>query len=133
MNAAAMPRPSNIPPAATTGIGDDLRDEIHRTDDAIAAGLAALRDNDVSATLRRFDRLRNRRDLDHYFRADVVGLPHQIAGIPERERYDGGSCGGMHLAGSSPQWESAPAVSAPVLVRNQPTMNEFILGVAGPT
>ena len=90
MNAAARPRPSNIPPAATTGIGDELREEIHRTDDtAIAAGLAALRDNDVSATLRRFDRLRNRRDLDHYFRADVVGLPHQIAGIPERERYGG--------------------------------------------
>ena len=70
---------------------DDLRDESHRADDAaIAARLAALRDNYVGATLSRFDRLRNRRDLDHHFRADVVGLPHEIARIPKSERYDGG-------------------------------------------
>jgi hypothetical protein len=29
-----------------------------------------------------------RGDLQHHPRADIVGLPHQIAGIAEREGYD---------------------------------------------
>ncbi len=65
---------------------DDLRHECHRADlAAIAAGLAALRDDDVDASLGRLHRLRHRRDLQHHERPDVVGLPHQIPRVAERE------------------------------------------------
>ena len=51
---AASPRPSPIPPAATTGRGDrvdDRRDQDQRGDLAahVTAGLPALRDHDVDA------------------------------------------------------------------------------------
>jgi hypothetical protein len=85
---------TKMPPATTTGMGETTSTtcgEGHRTDDAaVATRVAALRDNYVSTTLSRFDRLRNRRDPDHHFRADVVGLPHEIPRIPKSERYDGG-------------------------------------------
>ena len=89
MSAAAMPRPSKMPPDATTGMGhrvNDLRHQRHGTDvTAIAAGsLAALRADRVGAPLSGLDGLRNRRDLHHYARPDIVGLAHQIARVGER-------------------------------------------------
>jgi hypothetical protein len=46
----------------------------------------------VDATLGRFDRLRNCRDLHHHFRADIVGLPYEVARITKCERYNGWPC-----------------------------------------
>ncbi len=62
-SAAARPRPSKIPPAATTGHPvadrvDDLRHERHRRDvSGVAARLGALRDDDVAPGLDRGDRV----------------------------------------------------------------------------
>ena len=61
--AAARPRPSKMPPAATTGTRladrvDDLRHERHRRDRAgVTAGFGALRDHEVAAGFDRGDRV----------------------------------------------------------------------------
>ena len=69
---------------------DHLRHQRHGADlPAIAAGLAALRDDDVDAALGRLDRLRDGGDLQHHARPGRMRLPHQVAGIAEREGDDG--------------------------------------------
>ena len=40
----------------------------------------------VRTALSRLDRLRNCRDLNHHFRADIVGLLHEVAWIPKSIR-----------------------------------------------
>jgi hypothetical protein len=65
---------------------DDLRYERQGADiAAIASRIAALRDDHIDAALGSVHCLRNRRDLQHHARADIMGLPHQIARIAERE------------------------------------------------
>src|SRR5262249_18059422 len=44
------------------------------------------------ASVGRLHRLRHRRDLQHHERPDVVGLPHQISRIAEREGDHGRAC-----------------------------------------
>ena len=93
-SAAASPRPSAIPPAATTGRRtnrvDDLRHERERCDAAaVAARFAALRNDDVGAVLHRGKRLLHRRDLLHHQAAGVVHPLHEVTGVVERERNDG--------------------------------------------
>jgi hypothetical protein len=68
---------------------DNLRHQRHRANlAAISARLATLRDDHVDTSFSRLDGLRDRSDLQHYPRADSVRLPHQIAGIAEREGDD---------------------------------------------
>ena len=76
-----MPRPSAMPPAATTGTGryrvDDLRHQAQGADDpAVAAGLAALGDDDVGAVLDGELRLLHGRDLLH---DEAAGIVHTVA------------------------------------------------------
>ena len=67
-----------------------MRHQCHRADGAaVAAGLAALRDNHIDSVLGCLDRLSDRRDLHHDERPDIVGLADQIARISKREGDDG--------------------------------------------
>jgi hypothetical protein len=67
---------------------NDLRNKSHGAyNAAVAAGLAALRDNYVSTALGCFNCLFDRGDLNHHFRSDVMGLLHKIARVTKGERY----------------------------------------------
>jgi len=97
ISAAAMPRPSKMPPRGNNrdrrhGV-DDLRHQCHRADFAtITTRLATLRYDHVDASFGCLDGLRDRGDLQHHLRADSVSLPHQVAGIAEREGDDPRPC-----------------------------------------
>ena len=93
-SAAARPRPSAIPPAATTGIVagdvDDLGHERQRADEAaVPAGLAALRDDHVDAAADGLARPGRRPSPAGSSGCRRRARGHQVAGVAQVEG-DGG-------------------------------------------
>ena len=93
--AAASPRPSAMPPAASTGTGATASttcgtSAIVADLAAEAAGLPALGDEHVGALLDGALGLLDGVHLGHEERAGVVRARREVAGLADGQRHDGG-------------------------------------------